>query len=555
MSLIAFAITAAAQTPTPIDRTTVHEAELKSGESHPYLLSLKRGESAEVGIKQRGIDVVIDVIDPSGKLLETIDSPTGRNGDEAIEIIAQLDGRYTLRVRPDDNNAPAGSYRLVVNAVRNADETAAWLRARREARSSAAAWLRPRSVAIPANGIIAERERLVPLDQLAARVRVIGLGETTHGSREIGDLRLSLTRYLIQRHGYRVVAIEASADVLRQTAPYLDGATQQKPDLGRMWIGRRTRGELIEWVRNWNRAHPRDRVTVVGVDPQENPTTLKTLRAFLSQAYPAELMAKWEAAERELTAADEQTLVFGDSGISAPTRQLLLEIVAMLELDAPLLIRRFGAVDQAAALEAARRLAEFADFNSQSSGAINHSRDWYMAARVLRALDATGPKAKAIYWAHNAHVTHPPDSVLTSGALLRRTLGCDYAALAVTFGEGGFVAQLPNDPADRLLASALPAAHDETIESVLRELQPDGSLATWPCWAGKPATSLSTIPEWLNYPRPMHWIGGLFSPGTPRNLTFRSFDLLRDFDGVIYLPRVTADVIPTERPLIPARQR
>jgi hypothetical protein len=53
----------------------------------------------------------------------------------------------------------------------------------------------------------------------------------------------------------------------------------------------------------------------------------------------------------------------------------------------------------------------------------------------------------------------------------------------------------------------------------------------------------------------MHWIGGLYTPGSLSSAAFRNFDLLRDFDGVVYLPRVTAEDIPTERPLIPARKR
>jgi len=53
----------------------------------------------------------------------------------------------------------------------------------------------------------------------------------------------------------------------------------------------------------------------------------------------------------------------------------------------------------------------------------------------------------------------------------------------------------------------------------------------------------------------MHWVGGLYTPGTPVSAAFRSFDLLHDFDAIIYLPKVSADEIPLDRPLIPARQR
>jgi len=53
----------------------------------------------------------------------------------------------------------------------------------------------------------------------------------------------------------------------------------------------------------------------------------------------------------------------------------------------------------------------------------------------------------------------------------------------------------------------------------------------------------------------MHWVGTLFAPGTPPSDAVRPYDLLRDFDGVVYLRRVTADELPGDRPLIPARRR
>lgn len=181
-----------------------------------------------------------------------------------------------------------------------------------------------------------------------------------------------------------------------------------------------------------------------------------------------------------------------------------------------------------------------------------------MAARILQALQEKGASAKVVYWAHNAHVAHPPKSERTAGALLRSALGCEYAALATTFNEGAFVAQIPNDPEDRLAVSALPPAPDESIESVLRELRSDGTLAGWACApAPMGKTTIRDVPEWLGSAHPMHWIGGLYKPdGTIYAATaFRSFNLLQDFDGIIYLPRVTAEDIPADRPLIPPRKR
>jgi len=548
-----------AQTPVPISRSTSFEVALKPGDVHEYSLPLVRGESAEIVVRQQGVDVIVELKSPAGKLLDSIDSPTGRTGDEVVEILAEETGTYGLLVRPYDRSEPAGGYRLEVRALRGTAETAELLEKRTRARMAAAEWLRPRSVAIPGAGVIPANIKIPPLDEIARRVTVLGLGEATHGSREFNDLRFSLSRYLIERHGYRIVAIEASSATLELLAGYVNGDIERTPAITRLmeseiWIGKRTRQELYEWARIWNKNHPRDRVQIVGVDPQGSGQPREILRTFIERAYGEQLLKRWAPAEMDLAAADEQTFVFGDSGVDAATRGLLWEIVAALDLDAPLLRSKFGddAVDSAR--RAARTLAEFSDFNSGAGGAIKHSRDWYMTARVLRALQQKGPAAKAIYWAHNAHVVHPAGSNRTAGALLRDTLGCKYAALALTFGEGAFLAQIPNDLKDRLAISALPAAPDESIESVLKELSADSALVTWPCVPARTSVDIAAIPEWLKKPHLMHWVGALYTPGSISSSAFRPFDLLNDFDGAVFLRRVSAEKI-TDQPLIPARKR
>src|SRR5262245_34784365 len=58
------------------------ERDLKPGEAHVYLVPLAVGESALIVVKQMGVDVVVEVRDPAGKTIASVDSPNGRNGDE-----------------------------------------------------------------------------------------------------------------------------------------------------------------------------------------------------------------------------------------------------------------------------------------------------------------------------------------------------------------------------------------------------------------------------------------------------------------------------------------
>jgi erythromycin esterase len=492
------------------------------------------------------VDLVVEVLSPRDSVLQSVDSPNGRNGPENVEIFPAQAGRYTVRVRPFDDREPEGHYTLDVTTWRDASTTRALLVARRLARDSAAAWLRTRSAALDSS--------LAPLDTLATRVDVLGLGEATHGSREFANLRLRLTRYLIERLGYRIVAIEGSTSRLAVLDRYVRGEIASRDSIRAVlesgWIGRRALREIVAWLRQWNDAHAATPVRLVGLDPQDNALAREDLRDFITRAYP-EAVGRYTAVERELAAADSQTWVFGNSSVDSSARRFLQELSARLETDTPLLRQLHDSSLVRAGGEAARQLLQFADFNAAEDNTWSRSRDWHMAANLLRAIESL-PGTKVVYWAHNAHVAAPPDRAPTArpmGAWLRAALGCRYGAVAVTFDSGGFVAQIPNDLEDDLAVSTLPRAPDDAIEGVLRTVRPRATIAAWNC-----ESRAATAPDWLRRPQRMHWVGALFRPGTDPSEAFRTVRLLDDFDGLVFIPRVSADEVPTDRPLVPARR-
>lgn len=549
--LLCVSSSASAQT---LGRASRLEANIAPGQIDSYTLPLRKGESAEIVVLQQGVDLAVDLVAPDGKLVTTVDSPNGRDGPEPVSIQAEAAGRYAIRVRPLAPSEPAGRYRLTVTELRNAAATRRWLANRRQVRQRAVDWLRARSIAVPPVPEIGAQTPMAPFDELAGRARVIGLGEATHGSRELADLRLALTQRLVERHGYRVIALEQSRARISGLLPYVNGEAPLSPAvsglLNRGWFGRRSVVELVEWSRRWNLAHPGDPVRLVGVDAQDFSPVIDALGDFLAKAYGTDITARWNPARTELLAADEQSSVFGNSDVSAATRAFVVETYGMLEHDAPLLGKRFGAAEVEQAMEAARDLAQFADYNGNGSGAVSHNRDWYMAVNILRALDRAGADRRAVYWAHNAHVATTTARYQPTGTVLRSALGCGYAAVGTTFGEGSFIAQIPDDAEQDIAESTLPKADGETIDGVLAELGRGGAFATWPCGTGTTA-----VPEWLAQPRPMRWVGGLFTPGGAPSTATRAFTLTTDFDAVFHLPRVTAEAIPTDRRPVAPRPR
>jgi hypothetical protein len=72
---------------------------------------------------------------------------------------------------------------------------------------------------------------------------------------------------------------------------------------------------------------------------------------------------------------------------------------------------------------------------------------------------------------------------------------------------------------------------------------PDAAaVATWGCDSGT-----SQLPPWLQSPQPLHWVGGLFTPGTDPSEAFRPFRLVHEFDGIVFFPVVTAEPLTDDR--------
>jgi erythromycin esterase len=496
------------------------ERTLEPGGTHRYRFPMKRGESRELVVTQRGVDVVVEGFAPDGARLVSVDSPNGTEGDEPVEVFAASDGEYQLVVRALEPKQ-SGRYTLTVRAMHDAAATRAVHDARERARGAAVEWLRPRAGAIQLRDSTIAGPGLTRFDLLAKRGRIVGLGEATHGSRQFGDVRLALTLRLIEQHGVRVIGLEGSAARMRLVDAWTRGGEGDlETMIGAQWINRRAFTALANSVRAWNAAHSQDPVSIVGLDDADHAPAREVVAAFVRRAYDAAFASQVDQVLDRLAQADAQAMVFGPSDVSAEDWKFLVDLLAKLEALDP---------KPAAAIAATRTLAQVSEFNAGGP----RSRDWMMAENLMREI---GPDRRAVFWGHNAHVAHPPDNrgqrAPTGGRLAELT---PYVAIAITFYEGGFLAQLADDPQRRLQTFTIPAAADESIDAVLGAF--GDAIVTWPDGA-------DGAPPWLLGPRAMHWIGALFSKDLAPNQWSRDASLLGDYDGVVMFRRVDAEASP-----------
>src|ERR1700709_1249032 len=103
--------------------------------------------------------------------------------------------------------------------------------------------------------------------------RVVLLGEATHGSSEFYRARSAITRRLIERHGFSIVAVEADwPDAAhidhhvrhRTPDPAADDAFARFP----VWMWRNTdMADFVAWLRGFNETRPEtSRVAFRGLD-------------------------------------------------------------------------------------------------------------------------------------------------------------------------------------------------------------------------------------------------------------------------------------------------
>lgn len=98
------------------------EREMVGGQTHSYQLTVAVGQYARVLIEQKGIDVVVRLFAPDGKLITEVDNPNGTQGPEPVHITAEATGIYRLEVSSFEKGARPGRYEAKLVELRPATQ-------------------------------------------------------------------------------------------------------------------------------------------------------------------------------------------------------------------------------------------------------------------------------------------------------------------------------------------------------------------------------------------------------------------------------------------------
>jgi erythromycin esterase len=127
---------------------------------------------------------------------------------------------------------------------------------------------------------------LTPLAPIVAKARVVGLGESTHGTHEVFQLKHRLLEYLVTQQGFNTLALEVDYGYAETLNEYLqtgagDSLTVHQAvgfdiwDTTEFW-------DLVKWLRAYNQQHA-TKIRYVGLDMQNPEPNLLRLEHFATQ--------------------------------------------------------------------------------------------------------------------------------------------------------------------------------------------------------------------------------------------------------------------------------
>jgi protein-L-isoaspartate(D-aspartate) O-methyltransferase len=248
-----------------------------------------------------------------------------------------------------------------------------------------------------------------------ANARVILLGEASHGTSEFYRARAAITRRLVERHGFTIVALEAdwpdaaTLDRIVRHRPAREGEEQAFARFPTWMWRNREFDSFVRWLHGHNEGRAPDEMAgLFGLDLYNLSASMRAVIDYLESVDPA---AAKEARQRYacLSPYSRDPAVYGRLAMSAGYAFCEKDAVAMLT---DLLAKRleYAGQDGEEWLDAAAnaRLVKNAEayYRVMYRGSEEswNLRDTHMFETLCALLDARGPESKAVVWAHNSHI-------------------------------------------------------------------------------------------------------------------------------------------------------
>jgi erythromycin esterase len=125
---------------------------------------------------------------------------------------------------------------------------------------------------------------LKQLNNYFNNVKIVGMGESTHGTHEFFTMRHKMFKYLVEEHGFNTYFLEADYANCLRANDYIHGKEDNAEDVVKefgLWPWKvKEMVDLVDWMRAYNENH-NNQLNLVGVDMQFYVETLKKMDDIL----------------------------------------------------------------------------------------------------------------------------------------------------------------------------------------------------------------------------------------------------------------------------------
>ena len=401
---------------------------------------------------------------------------------------------------------------------------------------------------------------LQQLKPILKDVRIVGLGEGTHGTHEFFQLKHRLLEFLVRGMGFTLLVMEGG---YASSLPINDYVLSGTGDLSRIlatygawpWDTKEVR-DMIEWMRDFNKTVPEKRkVKFLGYDPDSDKYGGEVVTSYLKRVAPGKVGFA-ERAMRPVLSEPVRDLdlavLLADNGRPGRSdhqkrmiRQRLDELSKYLASRRVEFMKKTSVIEFERVLHCVRTIAQYNEIfgrpwvnSSDPTTSGIAVRDIRTSENVKRLLDSQEPGTRMMLWAHNGHIATGPilPSIPSLGSYLRRTFGRAYYAVGFGFDRGSFqarnldqddsqfgavvnfeIASAPQDSVEWFLAR--PGLRNYFVD--LRYVSRGGAVV-----------------EWLNSPREMrHLLGAGYSVKWPPSVYTRRIAPREYYDGLVFVEK------------------